>query len=222
MTTMRGIVAGLAIILGLAPGAAAFSFNEIGDAGNLPAFSQAAGVLSPGDPIGTITGSIGSSTDADMFAITTTTTGNIFANTIGRPGTLVDTQLFLFRFPGFGLVANDDNGKTLRSFLTTEAVTSSPFQGVPPGLYFLGISSFNVDPVSAGGLIFPNAPFDGVFGPTGPGGASAITGWQGSGATGTYTVDVALSSVPEPGTLLLWGTSAAGFGLAWWRRRRAP
>src|SRR5713226_6782201 len=98
MTTMRSIVAGLAIILGLAPGAAAFSFNEVGDAGNLPGSSQAVGVLLHGDPA-TITGSIGSSTDADMFAFTTTGYGNIFASTVGRPGTLVDTQLFLFRFP---------------------------------------------------------------------------------------------------------------------------
>jgi hypothetical protein len=45
MTTTRSIGVVFAIILGLAPQAAAITFNEIGDAGNLPAFSQAAGVL---------------------------------------------------------------------------------------------------------------------------------------------------------------------------------
>jgi hypothetical protein len=206
MARPRSILAGLAIILGFAPAAAAVSFNEIGDAGNLPAFSQAAGVL----PVLTsITGSIGNSTDADMFAITFSQAGSFSATTVGQPGTLVDTQLFLFRFPGLGVVANDDSKLTLRSTLPGTAVT--------PGLYFLGISSFDVDPVSPGGLIFPSFPFDGVFGPTGPGGGSAITGWQGSGATGAYTIALDLQPVPEPGTLLLFGTTLAG--VAWVKKR---
>jgi hypothetical protein len=202
----RIIVFGLVIILGLAPGAAAITFNEIGDAGNLPALSQAAGVL---PVLTTITGSIGSSTDADMFAITFSQAGTFSATTVGQPGTLADTQLFLFRFPGLGVAANDDSKLTLRSTIPSTPVT--------PGLYFLGISSFDVDPVSPGGLIFPSFPFDQVFGPTGPGGGSAITGWQGSGATGTYTIALDLSPVPEPGTLLLFGTTLAG--VAWARKR---
>jgi hypothetical protein len=209
MTRMRSTLALLAIILGVAPEAVAISFNEVGDAGNLPAFSQAAGVL---PLLTTITGSIGTSTDADMFAITISQTGSFSATTVGRPGTLGDTQLFLFRFPGLGVVANDDSQLTLRSTLPSTPVT--------PGLYFLGVSSFDVDPLSPGGLIFPSFPFDGVFGPTGPGGGSAITGWQGFGATGTYNIALDLSPVPEPATLLLFGTTMAGIGLARWRRRK--
>ena len=210
MTTTRSIGFVLAIILGLAPRAAAISFNEIGDAGNLPAFSQAAGVV---PLLTTITGSIGNSTDADMFAISFSQAGTFSATTVGTPGTLVDTQLFLFRFPGLGVVANDDSKNTLRS----------TFQGIPvtPGLYFLGVSGFDVDPASPGGLIFPSFPFDQVFGPTGPGGGSAITGWQGVGATGTYSITLDLQSnlqpIPEPATLLLLGTTLAG--VAWARKR---
>jgi hypothetical protein len=206
MTTTRSIGVVLAIVLGLAPRAAAISFNEIGDAGNLPAFSQAAGVL---PLLTTITGSIGNSTDADMFAITISQAGTFSATTVGRPGTLDDTQLFFFRFPGVGVAANDDSAFTLRSTIPSTPVT--------PGLYFLGISGFDVDPVSLGGLIFPSSPFGSVFGPSGPGGGSAITGWQGSGTTGTYTIELDLQPVPEPGTLLLFGTSLAG--VAWARTR---
>lgn len=239
MTTTRRVVAGLAILLGLAPGAAAafpfnaFSFHEVGDAGDLPATSEAAGVLTfnpfgAGPAIATITGSISRSTDADMFAITANRFFYLAATTVGQPGTLVDTQLFLFRFPGLGVAANDDATKTLRSTVGAVPLFS-------PGLYFLGISSFNVDPVSAGGLIFPNSPFDGnFFGLTtglGPGAGSAITGWRGSGATGTYSIRLGISDdftgnpvapalVPEPTTLLLWGTTAAGLGIARWRQRR--
>jgi hypothetical protein len=130
-------VVGLAIVLGLSPGAAAIPFNEIGDAGDLPALSQAAGVL----PVLTsIRGSIGSVTDADMFAITISQAGKFSATTVGTPGTLVDSQLFLFRFTGLGVVANDDTQQppSSRSTISGTALT--------PDLYFLGISSFDVDP----------------------------------------------------------------------------
>jgi hypothetical protein len=215
MTMKRGIA--LALILGFATEAWAITFNEIGNAGIVPAFSQAAGVL---PLLTTITGSIGPS-DVDMFAITISKAGAFSATTVGTPGSLVDTQLFFFRFPGLGVVANDDSKGTLRSTV----------QGVPvtPGLYFLGISSFDTDPESPGGLIFPSFPFTGVFGPTGPGGGSAVTGWLNTGGTspmGTYSIALDLQppqAVPEPATLLLVGTTMAGLGLArlrQWRRKR--
>jgi hypothetical protein len=209
MTKMRSFVAALALILGLAPPATGVSFNEIGDAGHLPALSQAAGVL---PLLTTITGSIASPVAADMFAVTISQVGTFSATTVGTSGTLVDTQLFLFSFPGLGIVANDDSQFTLRSTIPSTFVT--------PGLYFVGISGFDLDPVSSGGLIFSSFPFDQVFGPTGPGGGTAITAWQGFGATGTYTIALDLSPVPEPATILFFGTTAAGLGLACWRQRR--
>jgi len=68
MRTLRALslVVSLGVIVGLAQTAAAITFAEVGDAGDLPGASQAAGVL----PVLTrITGSVASSTDADMFAI---------------------------------------------------------------------------------------------------------------------------------------------------------
>ena len=80
---------------------------------------------------------------------------------------------------------------------------------LPAGDYFLALTTFNVDPVSPGGLfIFPNAPFQNVFGPTGPGGGAPISGWANPGFTpGTYTINLtgAAFSTPEPGTLALFG-----------------
>lgn len=190
--------------------AVAITFNEFGDAGDLPGIAQAAGVL----PVLTrISGSIDSSADADMFAITVSAIGRFSATTVGTPGTLFDPQLFLFAFPGTGRLANDD------SFGLQPTLPGTLLQ---PGLYFLGISAFDRDPVSAGGLIFPSTPFSEVFGPTGPGGGSPITGWQGGGLVtpGTYSVDLQLTPVPEPATLLLLG-AAAGLGtFARWRRRK--
>jgi PEP-CTERM motif len=202
------LVLGLALLVGSASTAAAISVNEFADAGNLPGTSQAAGVL----PVLTqITGTIGSSTDADMFAITIGFQGLFSATTVGTGGTLSDTQLFLFDSTGHGLLANDDS---------TGFRSTLPPTLLSPALYFVAISGYNRDPVSGGGLIFPNSPFSSVFGPTGPGGASAITGWQGTGSTGTYAINLQLEPVPEPATLVLFGTALAGIGAARRRQRK--
>lgn len=198
----------LALIVSVAPAATAITFNELGDVPDLA--GQAAGTL-PG--LTRITGSIGSRTDADMFIITLATGGLFSATTVGTPGSLSDTQLFLFNSSGHGILANDDH-ITLRSNLPPTALAA--------GNYLLAISSYDFDPVSAGGLIFPTTPFTNVFGPTGPGGASAITGWSdsfapGSGGTGSYAIDLELQPVPEPATLFLFGSALAGIGMA--RRR---
>ena len=58
-----------------------------------------------------------------------------------------------------------------------------------PGIYYLAVSRFNVDPGSVEGNIFPAAIEGGKDGPTGPGGGSPITGWSGGTvAGGTYEI----------------------------------
>ena len=107
---------------------------------------------------------------------------------MGTPGTVDDTQLFLFGAGGLGVAANDDAaGGGLRSRIPSGFPTGS-------GVSYLAITSFNDDPTSnspasAAGLIFPSTPFTGVFGPTGPGGALPLADWTAqTGATGTYTI----------------------------------
>jgi hypothetical protein len=66
-----------------------------------------------------ISGTVSSGTDADMYQIFISSPGTFSATTVGTPGTLTDTQLFLFDASGFGVYANDDatTAFTLRAHL---------------------------------------------------------------------------------------------------------
>ena len=60
-------------------------------------------------PLTQITGTISSTTDRDMFEIFITGGGTFSATTVGTPGTVFDTQRYLFDSTGKGVYANDDD-----------------------------------------------------------------------------------------------------------------
>lgn len=175
------VVAGICALVVLAASvAAAGTWTETGDAGDLPGTAQ---VPSGSGALTAISGAVSVSADANMYKLCLTGGGTFSATTVGT-GTLGDTQLFLFNAGGFGVEANDDAG----SFTILSTLPAGGLSPAAPGAYYLAVSRFNRDPVSAGGLIFPNTPFTGVKGPTGPGGGSPISGWSGTSGTGAYTV----------------------------------
>jgi hypothetical protein len=206
----------LAGLLFSAAPAKAIPWNEIGDAGQLLGTAQTttgAGALT------SITGGLSSGTDVDLFRIYISSPAAFSATTIG--GASFDTQLFLFNSAGLGIYANDDSVGLL-SRLPAGHVNSPTITG----LYYLGISQYDRDPYSSGGLIFPSSPFTGVFGPTGPGGALPLSNWGGSaGHGGGYTITLTGASfshtaaLPAPASSLLLGSCLVGFA-AWRRRKR--
>jgi PEP-CTERM motif len=198
----------IAALLGaLSVPASAFAlpiYNEIGDAGSTLAGAQTVNVAG----FNQIGGTVATSGDADVYGFFITDLSLFSATTIGTPGTLGDTQLFLFNSAGLGVAFNDDisGSGTLRAELP---LGNALYAALAPGFYYLAISGYNNDAVSAGGDIFPDA-FPGIFGPTGPGGASPLTGFSGVSSTGTYTINLTAVSAPEPGSMLLLGTALVG------------
>jgi hypothetical protein len=221
MRTIRTLTVALLALLAGASLAGADTWTEIGDAGDNLATAQSTGL--PGHPLTDIFGRIDNVRDVDMYMIFIPGGNASFsATTVGTPGTLNDTQLFLFDVQGHGVYANDDaNATTRRSTLpANNALTPQT-----AGIYFIAIAPFGRVPVDAmGNLIFNSFPQTGVFGPNNP--AATLAGWVGAAPpneTGTYDIRLTgTQTAPEPGTLALTGLgvlSLAGYG--WLRRRSA-
>lgn len=125
-----------------ATGAFAADWNEIPDAPELLPGQITVGA----GPLDRINGEVVSDGDRDLYCIRVTNYTAFRATTVGQPGTLSDTQLFLFDANGMGVTHNDDSAGGARSTLTSIFLTSN-------GIYHIGISAYNGDPNSAGGLI---------------------------------------------------------------------
>ncbi len=202
-------------IAGLAGEVRAVTFTESGDAGATLSTASATGA-SAGTTLEAITGSLSSSTDADLFAINITVPGTFSASTVG--GSLVDTQLFLFNSIGSAVYFNDDaSGTSTQSFLPG----SSTFSPTTAGLYYLAITPFGLDPVnSISQLLFNTGNPTDVLGPA-PGVSGPLAGFTGGGSPGgAYTISLtsATTAVPEPSSVL--GLLALAGGGAWLRLKR--
>jgi hypothetical protein len=216
---IAGILFATAAVAVLSTGmAGAAIYSEVGDAGSSLATAQAVGV-----GITAINGSIPAIGDVDLYSFWHT--GGLFtADTF--TGTMLDSQLFLFDASGLGLWHNDDAAGGF------DGLQSRISKTLAAGPYYIGVSAFNYDPRSVGGLIFPDSTSfepDAVLGPTGPGGASPLSFWAattGSGTLGTGLYTISLSPptgvIPEPASLIVWSLlGALGIGLGCWRRRKA-
>jgi hypothetical protein len=160
--------------------------NGGGDAGDLPSNAQI--VYRPDQtpcqsPVTRISGVRADPADADMYVICITDPANFSASTVGLAG--FDTQLWLFRCDGTGVVHNDDSGG-LQSRIDN---STGCLSGLQAGTYLLAITGYNQDPVDAdGNLLWNNSPFGEVRCPDGPGAANPMVGWTGSGGSGNYGI----------------------------------
>lgn len=200
-------------VAALAGAAHAQTWVEVGDAGPLIPGQITVGI----GALTSIQGSLSTVDIEDLYCIRIDNPSAFSATTNG--GAAWDTQLFLFNANGIGVSFNDDISNVTpinrQSRLTGQFVPS-------PGIYFIGISPYDRDAVSAGGEIWTDTPFDGERAPNGPGAAGVFNGWVGAPSAvtpGPYTIFLTGASyhIPAPGSVALFGLA----GMAASRRRRA-
>lgn len=182
--------------------AASIPLLEAGDAGDLPATAQ---IVTSFDTLTSISGSITSPLDVDMYRLALPRA--VLLSLSVAPTSTIDSQLFFFSSIGSGLVANDDMGLSLDAELTAD---------LSPGVYYLGVTSWDRRPTNAANLpLFGDAS----GAPLMPINSGPVTGWTGSGAIGSYIINV--SEIPEPETYALMCAGISVIGAVARRRRLA-
>ncbi len=224
-----GFVGVVAITLTATATASGPKWDEMGDAGSLPGSGQ---ITMGIGTLGFINGGLGSSAlfggfdFEDMFLINIVDPENFRVTTdpadeigMGMAFADFDTQLWLFQptpadpLDALGIVGNNDHPVTLSQFSLLLPDPTDGFMGggvMAAGLYYIAITRFNNDPVSAGGEIFafdPLDPFE-ISGPDGSGGMMPISGWTGDEGMfeGEYRIalrGVEFAEIPAPGALSL-------------------
>lgn len=202
-------------------GALHAQYAEVGDAGSSAATAQTTGGVA-GQPLTTITGTIGATADADFYLISILSPSLFSASTVG--GSAVDTQLYLFTFNGAPVYLNDDaNGASTQSALPAGSVLGPQTAGT----YILGISVSGVDPVnSTNQTLFAPATFStDVRGPASNtfGTVAGVFDNASFADFGAYSIALtgAVTAVPEPSTNALLAAGAVLVGAAALRRRRS-
>ncbi len=161
-----------------------------GDAGDLPETAQIVTLSDRQpcqDPVTRIRGNH-TDEDVDMFVICITDPSSFVASTVDT--TDWDTQLWLFRCDGTGVVHNDDNVVPGTGF--ESRIDNSAGCITEPGVYLLAISRYNRDAVDANGnLIWNDTPTRSLRCADGPGASNPVAGWQSTSPTsagGTYII----------------------------------
>lgn len=216
MATMQGRARLIAAVASLSVAGAAFAgpeWPETADAGSFPFDAQ---IVFGAGPLFSIKGSLSLAVNGpgdfeDMFLIKIDDPALFCAKTIFQPAqcgkcfmnptqpTAFDTQLWIFKTDGRGLLGNDDDpGDPPRSRLSGASNDGSGAAITTPGLYYIAISGGPAnDPQSSSGAIFNQVNPTEISGPDGPGGANPIIAWTGGGPVGQYQIMLCGASFVE-------------------------
>jgi hypothetical protein len=175
----------------------AATWSEVGDAGDLLLTSQSTIGASP---LSTITGTLPTDADVDLFKIQITDKNSFYA-AIQPLAAIADPDIWLFDSSGIG-IAHNATVQGGACSITSALVPSN-------GTYYLGVSSSGALAQSAGGDIWNGGNFAGQYAPDGAGAAQPLTGWGGTPMNDLMNYSITLTGAdfatpaPEP--------SSAGF-----------
>jgi hypothetical protein len=201
------VTAAVAVCAGFAR---ASVITEVGDAGSIPSTAQIVpDAVFDGTPI-SLQGTLPVGSDVDMYRIKIDNPASFSASVVAHiTSTIVaDTQIFLFNSAGVGVVFDDNDplASDGRSRITGQLVPA-------PGVYYLAVSFFDVDPVNIGNVeLWNDSPNNVERAPDGPAADFAVDHWFGDVNKGAgYTITI----IPAPSAVLPL------LGLAALRRRRS-
>jgi hypothetical protein len=183
---MRNTVWTLAVCALLTAASAQITYQEQGDAGDLPETAQATGT-DTNTALSAIRGTL-EANGVDMYVIYIQDPANFSATTVNNETTF-DTQLWLFDAEGKGVVFNDE---AVGTNLDRSRIDNSTgcLTGRSAGVYYIAISRYNRDAIGCEDkLIWANDPFRAVRCPDGPESGSRVAGWTGTTAiAGNYEI----------------------------------
>jgi len=156
-----------------------------------------------------IVGVLGSEDDVDIYRIFlegnqtfSATTSNRLTDRIGT-----DTRLFLFDANGQGIYFNDD---VANNDVQSTLPAQHPLTPLAPGEYYLAVTSYANEALSAGGNIFGSGSFTDILRSTGAGGSLPLSNWDNGGTDeGGYIID--LTEIVAP---LIPGQDGRGISIA--------
>ena len=205
-TVLKGTSLALALLY--ASGAAAITYNEVGDAGQLLPTAQS---VSNGTT--QINGSLDSVGDVDLFAFSIATETTLTIDGLGDYfNASIDANLILFDGTGRGIEGDDDGGYGLESRMTVTLAA---------GDYLIAFGDNNIEALDSSGYQLISND-DGFVGLT----TGILGGWDAYGGdTGAYQIAFSsavnsITAVPLPAALPLFGAGLLAMGFAGLRRRQ--
>ncbi|MFQ3610573.1 MAG: DVUA0089 family protein [Fimbriimonadales bacterium] len=170
----------------------------LGDAGDLPSTAQV--VTLPDrrpcqDNLPHIRGGMLGPSDVDMYVICITNPSQFVASLVDTA--FFDSQLWLFRCDGRGVVYNNNVGGTAG---WVSRIDNSQNCITEPGIYLLAISEYPRRPVNASGQQLWQDSTTGIYCPNGPGAGTPFVGWSGnsSNANSLYLITLQGASFVSP------------------------